>query len=243
MARVRHLARAPIKEAVIDFRVTSAPDGAVSDFRSLVDEHASEFASVSPIWMTGFQIQVGPQAADDVKKENVEIGVRLGAPGQVVQLRRDGFTFSKLEPYTSWEDIAPVALEWWDRYCLAARPLSIDRVAMRYVNHIPLPAPPFDLDEFLTCAPRVPAELPQFFAQFGSRVVVDAGARGFVSVVQMFNSPELPPNAVVLDIDAFRLGSFGRDRADVLPVFEDLRELRNQAFFGSLTERCLESME
>jgi uncharacterized protein (TIGR04255 family) len=58
----------------------------------------------------------------------------------IVQFRVDGFTFNRLRPYTSWTELFPQALDLWHLYSRVSRPEVITRLAVRYINRIPLPA-------------------------------------------------------------------------------------------------------
>jgi len=69
-------------------------------------------------------------------------GFRFWSPDrqQVFQVRLDGFLFSRLTPYTEWEQWQPEARRSGDRYCSVVRPRSVVRIAVRYVNRVSIGA-------------------------------------------------------------------------------------------------------
>src|SRR5436190_21056320 len=75
----------------------------------------------------------------------------------VVQFRLDGFTFNKLQPYSSWEEIFPETWRLWALYQSAIGNVQITRLAVRYINRLALPSG--DFGRYLTALPQLPAEL------------------------------------------------------------------------------------
>jgi uncharacterized protein (TIGR04255 family) len=157
----------------------------------------------------------------------------------------DGFTFSRLAPYTSWEEIAPEALRIWEIYSATVQPESLFRVAVRYINHIQLSQSPLSLEEILLTAPSIPPGLPQTITGFLGRIVIKVPTPNTqVSIAQVFGvTPVTPPDTLLLDVDVFRQEELETSASSLYPVFEDLRKYKNQAFFGALTEEYIRSLE
>lgn len=93
----------------------------------------------------------------------------------IAQFRIDGFTFNRLKPYTSLDDILPLAMEMWRVYCDTAQPEVVTRLALRYINYIPLPPSLRNFNEYLRAAPphptRAAAESQWFpFTGYNSRI-------------------------------------------------------------------------
>lgn len=132
-----HLGKAPIVEAVIDFRVKLSADFKLEVFHPLRTHLAEEYP--------GFEEQqIIEQIIKQEPGQGPEFSTRLsGIHGHrliskdgknVVQLRRDGFTFSRLNPYTNWEDVFGQAWRLWEMYVETAKPLEVSRLAARYIN-------------------------------------------------------------------------------------------------------------
>ena len=90
----------------------------------------------------------------------------------IAQFRLDGFTLSRMEPYTVGEDLRSEAARLWEIYNKVANVSTVTRVAARYINLMRVPMD--DLKEFgdyLVCPPEVPEALPQGVSSFLTRIV------------------------------------------------------------------------
>jgi uncharacterized protein (TIGR04255 family) len=102
MAKIRHLARAPIREAIIDLQFQ--PQASLES----VDAFAATFASsgdrVTDLWASTIELKVEAGGVHHAQTGS-RIGKRidLGDGKHVVQLHRSGITFSRLPTYESWE--------------------------------------------------------------------------------------------------------------------------------------------
>lgn len=245
MARPRaHLAHAPIAEAVIDFRVLRR-DGVLADhFAGLTNRIGAEYnqSSVMQSVTARFGFESGRPVGPT--QEQSAVGWLYQRPGAVAQFRVDGFTFSKLEPYTTWEEVFAEALRLWRLYAVIAAPHETSRVAVRYINRLRLPGPA-DLGEYLESPPVLPAPIPQTLREFLSRVVVqDSGRNASAVLIQALESSLDPSKIpVLLDIDAFREVALPPEDPSLPEIFEQLRVLKNTIFFASVTEKTVEMYE
>src|SRR5713226_3799339 len=137
-----HLRKAPIVEAVIDIRVKLRSDFDMAVFLPLRTKLAVKYPQVgegsdfqlSTEWKPGTE----PRASGQVGTVRLHL-LRSQDGKQVVQFRRDGFSFSRLNPYSSWEEVFAEAWSLWKLYIETAKPLGISRLAVRYINRLPLP--------------------------------------------------------------------------------------------------------
>jgi uncharacterized protein (TIGR04255 family) len=249
MAKPRHLSRAPIVEAVVDVR-------------------AKTRAGFNPETLLGVHGQLLPAYRDKEEMSRLEFGFRqsggnppeqhvkdLGKAGyrfitsdklQIVQFRADGFTFSRLAPYTRWEDLFEEASRLWAIYEKAAPLEEATRLAVRYINRLPLPTNKVqDFSPFLTAPPPVPKELNVLLNHFLTRVTVREPESPIVAhIVQAIQpAPSEEVISVILDIDVFETGAFAPTGGVILPRFAALRELKNRLFFSSLTEQAVALFE
>jgi uncharacterized protein (TIGR04255 family) len=67
----------------------------------------------------------------------------------------DGFSASKLAPYTDWHDLRTQARDLWAKYRKATDPVLITRLALRYINRIDIPLPISDLKEYMRTIPEI----------------------------------------------------------------------------------------
>lgn len=161
---------------------------------------------------------------------------------QVVQFRLDGFTFSRLRPYTRWEQVYPEAARLWEIYRDGTSPVAVNRLAVRYINSIEVPSKAFDYDEYFTAAPKIPPQLPQILAKFFTRIVVPFQERNAWAAIALAPSdvPDPLKTTIILDIDVFSQVNIGPKDSRIHEVFAALREIKNQIFFSSVTEKTKE---
>ena len=239
------LPHAPITEAVIDFRV-KLPDGFdVAKFAELRTRLEGDY----PKWEEKKLFQLGFK--QEGHKEPVQTFNNLGVHGhffrsadetQVAQFRRDGFTFSRLKPYTSWDETFREASRLWGIYVETTNPSEVSRIAVRYINRILLPLPVAQLSDYLTVPPLLPDGVPTDVTSFFTRAVIQDADTGIaVIVVQALEQlPDGKHIPLILDIDAYRANLSDEPNEELLSKFEQLRNMKNRFFFGSLTAKSIE---
>lgn len=244
MATIRHLARAPIVEALLDIRVTlpGAPSyKTLEPFAHLV---AEKYPSRRERHQVLAQWQTTPQGEITHSGSRTPVGYLLtSADGtEVVQARTDGFSFSRLEPYTSWHEVKAEAKRLWEAYIEVASPDVATRLALRYINRIPLPLPIPDFAEYVTTGPTIAADLPQSLSNFFFNATIPIPEMDMVVVIsetieQVTDDEKLP---LIFDIDAS--SSVPMEPADsaIWKKFDELCELKDKVFFSSVTDKALE---
>ncbi|MDE2804229.1 MAG: TIGR04255 family protein [Gemmatimonadota bacterium] len=239
MSEHPHLARAPIREALIDLRVRLAPEFSQDTLRTLADELAAHYPNVGPISQYQGQIQIGDEGPVTVQKGPLLLGYRLESEDgrHVAQIRVDGFTFSRLAPYESWDRMIDHAWVVWERYTDATNPMGIERIATRFINRIPLAASG-QLGEVFSMPPRVPdgtIDALLFRYQLAPR-------EGVTGIVTLATEDSAEPS-MVLDIDCFVRRSLPSDEETLRRHLPQLRDAKNRIFFGSLTPAALEGFK
>jgi len=248
MPTARHLKNAPITEALIDFRVKARSDLRAEDFAAVKDRLSNRLPKVEE--MRGLQATIQVLKGQGHPPLVQDLGLQgyffKSQDEKVIsQFRIDGFTFNRLRPYTSWEDIFPQAMELWRLYLEVAKPLAVPRLAVRYINHIPLPPGAEKFENYLRAAPVIPSELPQYVSSFLTRVTVhnpeDAIAAHVTQALQPTSDAQRL--TVILDIDAYKEGEFSPDDPAIERTFNQLRAFKNLIFFNSVTEETLRQFE
>ena len=241
MARIRHLTRAPITEALIDFRVSAPKEFDATKFLALKKQLGDRYPNVQERRGAEAAIEFGP---GKFSTHTEDLGLHgyffKSADGlNIAQFRVDGFTFNRLKPYTSWEQIFPEALSLWKLYTERVSPECVSRLALRYINHLNIRLPIEDFSQYLTSPPVVPPELPQEISSFLTRVVLHEPELSLAANVTQALEKGLDPNsvAVILDIDANKVGEFDPHGEEISQVLEALHVFKNRIFFSRLTAR------
>ncbi len=236
MAAYPQLARPPIAEALLDLR-TRLPAGVkVEDLDAVGLAIKDDYPDARPIHSGQAQIgfdPTSPTAAATVDKLGAIYWTTDGS--RAVQARLDGFTVNWTSGYRDFEGLVEMARSAWAHFASAARPELITRVALRYINRIPL-SQGVDLDDVLQTGPRLGAGLGSAVEDLFMRVVVPFGdgRRGVITEA-------LSEGSMILDIDVFSTRDIPPDGEALWGELARLRELKNKCFFHSLTQRTLES--
>jgi uncharacterized protein (TIGR04255 family) len=242
-----HLSKAPIVEAIIDFRVKLTSDFKLEVFHPLRAQLAEDYPEVE-------EQQIVEQTIKQEPGESAEFSTRvLGIHGHrlrskdgknVAQLRRDGFTFSRLNPYTKWDEVFDESWRLWTMYAETARPSEISRIAVRYINRLLLPLPFSDPREYLNAPPVVAEGWPSNMRTFLSRIVLhEPESEISLNVIEALE-PQAPGEqtnvALLFDIDAYQDVALPADDVTIRERFAKLREMKNRVFFKGLTYKAID---
>lgn len=248
MARQRHLTKAPITEAVVDIRASLPKGFDVTALSKLPPDVLERFTQSEALktFSGSFEYDGKHQR---LKSEAIDRGIighifKTTDAARVLQFRKDGFTLSKLKPYEDWTKLRDEAVNLWQAYVKLAKPESVSRVGLRYINHLNMPfsGDKFDFDEYLTSSPKVPGELPQGIVSFFYRVVMPVPSIGATAVIhqalESIVDPKIVP--VILDIDVFVQRDLEPNSDKIWEALEQLHVLKNDVFFSYITEKTAE---
>jgi uncharacterized protein (TIGR04255 family) len=244
--KFQHLPNAPITEAIIDIRAKLPEGFDVKIFKSLKPILEKEFPKIVEMGMRQVQFQIVPAQAE----EKLPVAKDLGIHGyffqstdgkNVAQFRRDGFTFNRLHPYTSWEEIFYQASELWSLYLKTASPVDVPKIAIRYINRIQLPLPIEKFEKYLKTTPILPVNCPQFVSGFLNRVTIHEPDLNITAIITqaLEGGDDGKYVPVILDIEVSQPIVFDSDNERLLARFSKLREMKNEIFFGSITEETI----
>ena len=243
MAVPRPLSRPPIKEALVDFRIASDSAIDAGRLQALRDKVSLQYPNIEEQrgFKAEFRIEDGRVSPSAEELGFAGIFCKTADGTRIAQFRPDGFTLNQLAPYSGADALIGEALRLWQLYRDVVTPTSLTRVALRYINGLRLPFKPSDdFAKFLAAAPPMPAETPQDVSNFLTRVVAHDD-QDVVIVTQNLGLPTGDEGApFTLDVDVYRAGDLPLNEDELARIFVRLRELKNQAFFGFLTEQALE---
>ena len=239
------LKNAPIIEALIDIRVKLDSSFEVEKILSIYDKIKTKYPEKQKqqISQVIFGIDEKNQEKSPIKKIN---GFRFISEDkkQILQARLDGFTFSRLKPYKSWDELKKEAKRLWDFYKEIVKPLAITRVAVRYINNLNIPMPLGDFGDYLTAPPTVPDKLPQGVSSFLTRVVIrEPDNKADAIITQALEQVVTDTAPIILDIDVFKSNPDSMDEKDTWAILEKLRVFKNKIFFESITKGLKETFK
>jgi uncharacterized protein (TIGR04255 family) len=233
-----HLSQAPIVEALFDVKVTAAEGLAVEALEPAKGMLAAEYPIAKRRFSmhTAFPLENGrPVPAPAPERHLLGHLFHDSEEKTIVQFRLDGFTFNRMAPYSSWDELFPRAMAAFQMYWELAKPVQIDRVAVRYINKLEMALPIRNMAEHLSALPPVPNGLPTEVAECFSRIVIaDSATEQMATITHSIEPSDDAFLTAILDIDAFCERTTMPE--DLSRIYEGLRDLKNRAFFGCVTE-------
>lgn len=240
MSSQPHYPAAPITEAIIDPRVIPAEQDLHDKLMSLIDQVATDYPYHEEIFEAVGQMEIRPGMSAAATAEQHRIGFKGFSVDrkQIFQIRNNGYTFSRLAPYESWEPFRNAAQALWKAYQHVTQPRAISRLAVRYINRIDVPGDTIDLKHYFRTSPEVSPELPQKLDGFFLQLRLPfPDLPGQALINQTIIAPAVDGSiSIVLDVDLFRSENVPQDEAGIWQFFEQLRMHKNEIFEACITD-------
>lgn len=241
-----HLSRAPVREAVLDFRAR-LPE-AVSDerLRTFCGSLAERYRECAPIHLFSGQIRFDEGGVAAQEQAASRCGYRLTSVDEtsVLQIRRDRFTHGRIRPCECWDAMMEEAWPVWERHVKELQPVGVSRVATRFINVLPLSARK-PLNQVLPSPPTLPAGISSELTAFVFRFVTERPGR-IASIVSLATEEGAGLPSVLLDIDCFVRGDLSvadGNMGAVRRVLDQLRERKNKLFFAHVAAEAVKERE
>lgn len=161
----------------------------------------------------------------------------------LAQFRADGFTLNRLKSYTNLEGFFSRAQRQWNAYIEKAQPEFVTRLALRYINHVPLPSVIDDLRTYMQVPPLIPEELPQTVNGFFWKVTIEDSEKDISAHITQSLEPRDDNVTFLIDIDAFKSVDVDPRDSQVYETLSLLRRFKNEIFFSFLTEQAIGRFE
>lgn len=240
------LLRAPIVEAVIHWTARAQNPIELEALQRALAEKLPMYPRTNAVQGYRFKAKLSAENDPPVADGQREgfLGLRLTSNDglYIVQFLRDGLVFSRTKPYEHWEPFRDAAKQAWQAFVEIAAPLEIQRLGVRFINHIST-ATPANLPDYLREPPTCPSNLPLTEFVYQSMFGVPGHPFG-VRVIKVMQPPmpELQQiSGLFLDIDVFSTKALSNDPTALDDVLVRMRWLKNKVFFTLLTEEAIES--
>jgi uncharacterized protein (TIGR04255 family) len=244
------LARAPIVEAVLDIRARAEAPWEESAVSERLRKELPDYPVVQSKREIRHEVKIdkGQPAKQSIKDMGWKgLQLQSGDKRHIAQFHRDGFVFSRLQPYQSWNQFRNEALRLWRIHQAVAQPADIHRLGLRFINRILLPKGSC-IENYLQIIPKPPIGLELPFAGFFHHETLNVPGYPYsINMVRTMQPPQGSPPEVgaglILDIDVFTITPpLEAQNAMMEQRIEEMRWLKNRAFFGSITTKALEEM-
>lgn len=237
-----HFPNPPITEALLDIRATLAKTTDLDRLGTVQEAIGEDYPSrrERTAFEGSIRIEGGGVGLEGSSRPDGHVFVSRDGR-QLVQARLDGFTFNRLRPYLTWEAFRDEARRQWDGYRVIAKPERLTRLAVRYINCLPLPLTLKDFKEYVLITPEIAPGLPQGLAAFFMRLVIPFEAYDCTAIVtETIQAPKDESLPYIFDIDAFVEVDLDPDSSELWPRFERLHEAKNVVFFNTITPKAME---
>lgn len=244
------LGRAPIVEAVVEIRARAGADWDESVVSERLKIKLPEYPVVESHRRVRHEFRMAPgQSAEQALHDLGWRGLRFESEDRrhVAQFTRDGFLFSRLTPYESWDRFHSEALRLWQLHSEQAQPTEVQRLGLRFVNRITILAEQFRLEDYLESPPKTPRDLDIPLVDFLDRRVMNVPGYRYnatlIQTVQRRLEEEAIGAGLIVDIDVFTTEPFSIGRDAIEKRLAEMRWLKNKVFFGSITQKTLEMLK
>jgi uncharacterized protein (TIGR04255 family) len=246
----QHLEHAPIVEAVIEIRTRVESPWEESALREQLKAKLPSYPKIYSQSEFRHEMKMKPgQPPEQMLHDLGWKGLRLqSADGRyIAQFNRDGFVFSRLQPYESWDQFKEEAMRLWNVHAELAKSPEVQRLGVRFINRITLPVGEVRLEDYLLVPPQPPAELDlQIMGFFHQDNLLVTGHPYAIKIVRTVQPPQAPGpdgGGLILDIDVSTTEPFEQRTDDIDKRLAEMRWLKNKVFYSSLTKGTLEALK
>jgi uncharacterized protein (TIGR04255 family) len=239
-----HLDRAPIVEAVIEISARAQVAWEESAISQQVKPLLPDYPKSVSQRQVQHEITLSPDQPKPVIHDMGWHGLHFQSADekQIARFTRDGFMFSRLQPYQDWEHLFGEAMRLWQMYNEVAKPLEIQRVGLRFINRIEMQPGEIRCEDYIVppTQPIIELNLP-FIGFFHQDTLAVPGYSLAINVIRTFQPPQMlnAGIALILDIDASTTVALALNQIDLAQRLHQMRWLKNKVFFGSITEKSL----
>lgn len=237
--------RPPITEALIDIRVELPTDVTFESLAAVRNQVSRDYPAEETRGVTQSTISLTPSVKSTTEHKQLGYALFTADKKQVFQARVDGFTFSRLEPYEDWESLRNEARRLWDIYRAVLKPISISRIAVRYINQLNLPGRSAEFEDYFKTFPQLSQQLePRLrdISQFlmSLRIPQD-DLNGSLILNEALGVPKNTDTVpIILDFDLFIERPKVIDEEGLWSLFQQLRERKNFYFEACITDKTRE---
>ncbi len=243
------LAEAPIVEAIFDVRARAEGGWNRSHLRKQLESKLPEYPEFELRGEIEFQIASRADGSSEQIRREAWRGVQVTSADRlhVAQFNRDGFVFSRLSPYSNWDQFRDEALRLWRIHAELAKPSEIHRFDVRFINRIALPIGESWLSNLLLRPPAPPKSLEvpivNFFHQDTFSVPGYPYAVNRIQTIQFPSAKDDKESSLILDIDVATTQAFEPVENSFETRLVEMRWLKNKVFFGSVTAAVIQRLE
>lgn len=239
------LKNAPIVEAVLDIECDLPPRFNLKQAGELAGSAFKEsYPQARPQFSHHFHIEAHQDAAveQSMRREVEAFRFYQDDGRQLIQIRKTGYSFNRLAPYSSFDDYLPEIRRTWEVYREITTPVQVLAVQLRYINRLQLPLKKdgVELEDYFRNGPKLPGKGLVFEGFLNQSVARDQATGYMVNTVLAAEPPKEDHLPVIFDNGVRAvLRTDPNDWEMLESTFQALRDLKNRIFESTLSESCL----
>ncbi|HBC42525.1 MAG: TIGR04255 family protein [Pseudanabaena sp.] len=156
------LTKQPLVEALCELQFSPSEKWDITLpglFYAQVKDEFPERTTLNPV---SFQFAVSEKPFVDLPQPSSifpRLQLKRSDSSVVVQIGSDLLVVNHLQPYTSWENFRDLILRMFNKYVELLGEVKLQRIGLRYINHISPPNGRFEIEQFLSVFPIFPSPL------------------------------------------------------------------------------------
>lgn len=228
--------RPPITETVIEFRLkTHASQSTVEKARKAIGKSYARSEELKEL-----KLQFDT-TTERTSVDSAFAGTRLySADGaDIVWVKPNGISISRLAPYCGWEKFREHARGAWEKWREIVGARQLDRIGLRYINRIDIPVSEktgaVRIEDYLRLTPSYPDPDQRFYMfAIQTQIAVDP----YRMTVNTGSAPStlIDHLSYLLDLDLFQEGELPLKDEDVWAIADDMRLKKNEVFESYITD-------
>ncbi|MFZ1977248.1 MAG: TIGR04255 family protein [Bacteroidota bacterium] len=241
-----HLSKAPITEAIIEFRGRASLPWEEKDILTKLQNELPDY----PQHQSGRaqQFRVIPQNEQKVEIQDIGwLGLKFTSNDKksIATFNIDSFSSSRLEPYQNWDSFINVTKRLWNLHLKFANPPEIQRMGVRFINRFSLTSTHTQLDQYFNGSCNLVPGLNLGINGFLHHDVYSyLGLPYLVNVIRTIqpSGSQLESN-LILDIDVFTQNPFSPTNESIEQKLFQIHWLKNKIFFSIITQRLADQLK
>jgi len=243
------LSKAPIIEAVIDIRVIPSKPWDATNLLSTIKPQLPDYLKIEETREVKYQISSGKSLENNPKTEDLGcVGLRAQSNdgSYITQFNKDSFVLSRVKTYDKWEPFCNEARKLWQLYCELLQPKQAIRIGVRFINRIPVAKDGLKFNSYYK-SPQQPftnLDLPlQGFMHHDVIQIPDSPYFvNLIKAVQPLVDPNMDKVGLIIDIDVFLQKMVDCKFEVIAEYLKDMRWIKNEMFFESLTDYAIQNL-
>lgn len=240
----------PIIEAVVEIKCAAQAVWEEEVVKPKLQESMSEYEFLDSRYgyLSSIQFEDGETTAPPIRKDWIGARFRSEDEKYITSFTNEAFTCSRLEPYETWDSFKQEALRIWNVHEKIAESTEVERLDLRYINRIPIDNDHRELSDYIHNPPDAPNRFGLDVYMFLHKdTFIDSTKKYAINITKTLQRPDdVSQNefSLILDINIHTLKPITIDLPQqnntISEKFDEMRELKNQVFFGTITDELRE---